>query len=222
MGKIAIDFGTGNTLIARHHETENRLETLALPGISTPLRYRLAPGQPEHQVAVIPSMIHYTETEILIGDQVLSRGLAEQRETFRWIKRSLAQASNKSKKTAVGHKTYREAGTDFLTILLNYISDQVDFAEDEFTFTLPVEAFENFQSWLEEVADGLGLRRVRFLDEPTACVLGYHGIARHDERFLVFDFGCGTLDVSAVRIDLSSGGADIKAVQLGKAALPLS
>lgn len=216
MARVAVDFGTGNTVSARFNETLGRAETIEIPGISTAFRYRLQPDAPEQTVHVVPSLIYYSETETLIGDQVLSRGLAEHRDTFRWMKRAIAQRNTKRKKTAQGHKCAAEAGADFLRLVLNHISNEVSFADDEFTFTAPTEAFEDFQDWLQRVSESLGVRRLRMLDEPTACVLGYHGAARKDDRFLVFDFGCGTLDVSAVRIDLASSD-DRKAVQLGRA-----
>lgn len=216
MAKIAVDFGTGNTVLARFNETLDRAETIEIPRITTPFRYRLRPDQPERVVHVTPSLIHYSEQETLIGDQVLSRGLADHGDTFRWMKRGIAQRIIKRKKTVKGHKSPAQAGEEFLRRLLNSVSDQISFADDEFTFTAPTEAFEDFQEWLHGVCESLGIRRLRTLDEPTACVLGYHGAARRDDRFVVFDFGCGTLDVSAVRIDLS-GHEDRKAVQLGRA-----
>ncbi|MBI1748711.1 MAG: Hsp70 family protein [Acidobacteria bacterium] len=220
MSEVAIDFGTSNTVLARYNETTRRAETIRVPEISAEMRYRLTAGGGEHAVWVIPSMIHYAEKETLIGDQVVSRGLAEHKDTMRWMKRSIAQGIARRKKTAQGHKSPAEAGEDFLRQTLNYASDQVSFAEDTFTFTVPVEAFENFQDWVWRVAEGLGIRKLRILDEPTACVFGYHGAARQDERFVVFDFGGGTLDVSAVRLDLS-GQSDTKAVQLGQAGYDL-
>jgi len=216
MGRIAIDFGTGNTLLARLNENTGQTETVEISGITTEVRYRLRPDEPERAVQVIPSLIHYSEAETLIGDQVLCRGLAEHPDTFRWMKRGIAQGVTKRKKTAQGHKSPAQAGEDFLRLALNYASDQVAFDSDEFTFTAPTEAFEDFQDWLRRLCESLGIRRLRLLDEPTACVLGYHGAARKDDRFVVFDFGCGTLDVSAVRIDLAAP-EDRKAVQLGQA-----
>ncbi|MBN1610352.1 MAG: Hsp70 family protein [Polyangiaceae bacterium] len=220
MPKVALDFGTANTVVARHSESIGRAECLSIPDVSTEMRYRLSPDQPEELVYLVPSMIYYSETETLIGDQVLSRGLGDHRDTFRWMKRSLSQGATKRKKTAQGFKSYAEAAGDFLYLLLSYLSNQVSLETDEFTFTLPVEAFEDFQAWLFTVAERLELRRLRFMDEPTACVTGMLGACRKEDRFLVFDFGCGTLDVSAVRIDLDGSG-DKRAVQLGKAGADL-
>jgi hypothetical protein len=122
------------------------------------------------------------------------------------------------RKTAQGHKSPVQAGEDFLRGVLEkaYASNLISFDDDEFSFTAPTEAFENFQDWLRRVAEGLGIRRLRLLDEPTASVLGYHGAARRDDRFMVLDFGCGTLDVSAIRIDLAAH-QDRKAYHLGQA-----
>ena len=216
MRKIGIDFGTGNTVIAIWSETLQTAETLVIPGISTSLRYRLRPGVPEQTVSVIPSLIHYSETEVLIGDQVLSRGLAEHPDTIRWMKRSIGAGNTKRKNTAQGFKSNAEAAQEFLILVLRYAADRVDVAHDEFTFTAPCESFENYQDWLHRVADALELKRIRFLDEPTACVTGYRGSVRSAEVFAVFDFGCGTLDVSVVRIDVAAAG-DVKAIQLGQA-----
>ncbi|MBM4089558.1 MAG: Hsp70 family protein [Planctomycetes bacterium] len=220
MARVAVDFGTGNTVLARFNETTRQTETLEIPEITTEFRYRVRPDKPDRVVHVVPSLIHYSETETLIGDQVLSRGLAEHRDTFRFMKRGIAQGSTKRKRTAQGHKSPEEAGQDFLHTLLTGISDRLSFAQDEFTFTAPTEAFEHFEDWLRLACERVGIQRLRLLDEPTACVLGYEGAARKDDRFLVFDFGCGTLDVAAVRIDLGAK-ENKKAQQLSRAGCDL-
>jgi molecular chaperone DnaK len=216
MAKIGIDFGTGNTVLARYNETLQRAETLRIEGVSTEMRYRLRPDADEQSVAVIPSLIHYGEQETLLGDQVLSRGLSEHPHTFRWMKRYIAQGGARVRNTPQGHKSPVQAGEDFLRRLLAYVQDQVSFTEDEFTFTAPTEAFEKYADWLRKLYESLGIRRLRLLDEPTACVFGYHGASRKDDPFLVFDFGCGTLDISVVQVDLASS-EDKKALQLGQA-----
>ena len=216
MRHIGIDFGTGNTVIAIWNETLGRAGSLIIDGISTPLRYRLTPDGPEQEIHVVPSMIHYSETEVLIGNQVLTRGMADHSSTMRWMKRGIGAGQTRRTRTSMGFKSPAEAGQDFLTLLIRYAAERINVEEDEFTFTAPCEAFENYQDWLRTVAEGLGIRRLRFLDEPTAAVSGYQGAARKDDVFVVFDFGCGTLDVSAVRIDFEAK-VDRKAVQLGQA-----
>lgn len=216
MAYVGVDFGTGNTVLAVFNETLGRAETVAIPGVTTEMTYRVAPDAPEQVVQVIPSLIHFSETEILIGDQVLSRGLAEHKHTFRWMKRAIAHHNSQRRKTPQGHKSAAEAGQEFLKLLLHYAAGRISLDRDEFTFTAPTEAFETFHDWLRTVVEEVGIRRFRLLDEPTACVLGYHGAARRDDVFAIFDFGCGTLDVSVVKVDFSSA-QDRKATQLGQA-----
>ncbi len=220
MREVAVDFGTSNTVIARHNEITGRTETLEIPGITTEMSYRLTPHGEEHIVYVIPSLIHYSETETLIGDQVLSQGLAEHPDTIRWMKRSIAWGMTARKRTAQGHKSPAEAGEDFLRRLLFYMSDRISLEEDPITFTVPVEKFEDFQDWLLRLCESMNIRRARLIDEPSACIFGYQGEARDEERFVIFDFGGGTLDVSAIRLTRSPDGGR-KAIELGKAGCDL-
>jgi len=220
MARIGIDFGTGNTVIALFNENVRRAQTLEIPQISTAMAYRLSGGA-EQRVNVIPSLIHYaSDGGTLIGDQVLSRGLAEHPDTIRWMKRGIAGRNARRKKTAQGFKSPLEAGEEFLRMMLNYASNLFSLEQDEFTFTAPTEAFEDFHDWLRKVAESVKIQRFRILDEPTAAVLGYHGAARRDDRFMVFDFGCGTLDVSVVAVDMGNV-LDKKAIQLGQAGADL-
>lgn len=221
----ACDFGTSNTVLAGFHESTGRAETIEIPGITSAMRYRFPGETVEHVAWVTPSLIHYGEKETLIGDQVVSRGLVDHPDTFRWMKRGIAY-SGKKKKTSQGYKSPQEAGADFLRRLLDYAASlgRVNLAEDAFTFTAPVEAFQNFQDWLWRLAEDMGIPRLRLLDEATAAIFGYHGAARRDDRFLIVDFGGGTLDVSVVRIELdaaAAGNSGRRAVQLGQAGADL-
>ena len=110
MAKVGIDFGTGNTALAVFNETRGQAESLEVPGITVAMRYRTAPGAPERVVHLVPSLIHYSDTETLIGDQVLSRGLAEHKDTFRWMKRAIGQGNTKRRKTSQGHKCAGRCG----------------------------------------------------------------------------------------------------------------
>jgi len=216
MARIGVDFGTANTVIAIYNESLETAETIELANISLAMRHRLAANEPEQVIHVFPSMIYYGKDQTLIGNQVLSRGLAEHRDTFRWMKQLIAQRNTRYKRTSQGLKTPSEAGKEFLTILLKYLSNRISLEKDEFTFTAPTEAFETFQDWLRTVAESAGIRRMRMIDEPTAAVLGYRGTARRDEVFLQYDHGCGTLNVAVVRLDLSTP-SEKKALHLGQA-----
>jgi molecular chaperone DnaK len=225
MSRVAIDFGTSNSVVALLEDGHSEPHTLKIPGITREIQ---VPGElvggSDQTVHLVPTLIHYEEHETWIGGQVLERGLTESAATLRWMKRSIAYGVTKRRRTPQGHKGAAQAGEDFLRLLLNYVSDRVSFANDEFVFTAPVEAFEDFRDWLERVAAAVGIRRFRLLDEATASILGHQGAVSENDRFLIFDCGCGTLDVSIVRVDLDttreapeSPATGRRAIQLGQA-----
>ncbi len=98
---------------------------------------------------------------------------------------------------------YFQAGRDFLEKVLAFAAESgyVDLASCEVAFTVPVEAFEDYSDWLADTCLELGVRRYRFIDEPSACIFGYDTHLQPGDTFLIFDFGGGTLDVSMVRME---------------------
>jgi molecular chaperone DnaK (HSP70) len=80
--------------------------------------------------------------------------------------------------------------------------------------TAPVEAFESYRAELVAIGQHLGLRRIRFLDEPVAAALGYGLGLGSRKRVLVVDFGAGTLDMAVVNLtpeSAQSGGCAVEA-----------
>ena len=71
--------------------------------------------------------------------------------------------------------------------------------------TSPVSAFETYRAEVQRVLQGLGVRRVRFVDEPVAAALGYGLSLSHERTVLVVDIGGGTMHV--VLVALSPRGA---------------
>jgi molecular chaperone DnaK (HSP70) len=92
---------------------------------------------------------------------------------------------------------------------------------DEVAFTVPVEAFEHYETWLTDVAQAAGMPRIRLIDEPSAAALGYGAHIQPGNVYLIFDFGGGTLDVAVVIIDEEDGGSSRRCRILGKAGLDL-
>lgn len=220
MKRVVIDFGNSNTVVALYWPDEDRLETLELPGISRAVETPAIEGTPAATVHLIPTLVHYHEGGLWIGAQVVERDLLEHEQTWRWMKRRIALGVSKRRKTARGLVSAREAGAEFLTTVLTYLDPEIDRERDEFIFTAPVESFEDFEDWLREVAGSLGLARVRIQDEATACILGTRGTVRESDRALIFDFGCGTLDVAAVKV-LPESESGRTAHPLGRAGLEL-
>lgn len=195
-GRLAVDFGTSNTVIALWDQGRNEGLPLRLPGYERLYRYD---GE---QVPLIPSLISYGDGgQVWIGDQVLQRNLYDSPRTFRWMKRYIAARS--PLRLAVGGReiTPAQAGREFLVSLLALVRQEIGLGDEEVAFTLPVEAFEHFADWMAAVAEEAGIHRYRFIDEASAAALGYGAHVQAGDVYMVFDFGAGTLDVAVVLIE---------------------
>lgn len=160
----------------------------------------------EHEgerISVIPSLIHYGEGRTQwVGNQVLERNLLESERTFRWMKRYIANQSPIKRKFDGREVSYFDAGRDFLAPVLTFAMAELGITGDEeVAFTLPVEGFEHFEDWVATVVEEVGIRRYRFIDEPSAAALGHGAHIQPGDVYLVLDFGAGTLDVSMVLIE---------------------
>ncbi|MBN2374120.1 Hsp70 family protein [bacterium] len=215
MGKIAMDFGTSNTLIASYNEATGQVDVISYPEFSREYRYRM--NGHESSINVVPSLIHYGDEREYLGNQVCSQGLLDKQGTFRWMKRFIN--GRKRYPRSVNGKSVSDfdAGKRFISSLLLFSREHFNPEEDEIIVTVPVEAYEHYTDWLAQTLseEPVGARRFRILDEPAACAMGYRLHIRTQDPFMVFDFGGGTLDVCIARINLKETGHQ-KSEVLGK------
>lgn len=194
--KIALDFGTTNSLIARWDETAHAAEVLEVPGLSLP-----AQGE---QKPLIPSLLYVKEGrtgQIAMGQAVLTEGLTQQRDNrlFRNIKRSiLSHAAAESRLIDGVPWSVADAGKHFLHGLLGAIPFKPEEIE-QLVVAVPVATFEGYLAWLNEGLRDFSPDAVRVVDESTAAALGY-SISDPGALVLVFDFGGGSLDMSLVQL----------------------
>ncbi len=102
----------------------------------------------------------------------------------------------------VGTRPYsaRDVTRIFLRELLKEVHVRTGERIRELVATTPVDAYEQYRAELKQLLHDLGVRRVRFVDEPVAAALGY-GLSMKRRRIaLVVDFGGGTLDAALVAI----------------------
>ena len=200
-GRLAIDFGTSNTVAALYAPAAQAGRSLALAGLTR------AGGLNGDEHHLVPSLVHYADTtRIVVGRQVLDQGLRHTLPgTFQWMKTYVGNRLPLPRRIGERHIDFFQAGADFLRQVLIAAGAFVDFAEEEVAFTVPVEAFEHYQLWLEEVVRSAGVQRPRYIDEASAAALGYAARFKAGAPFLVFDFGGGTVDVSIVRIEDDRG-----------------
>jgi molecular chaperone DnaK (HSP70) len=200
-GRVGIDFGTSNTVVAVWDEGRHEGVPLHLPDYGRQFQYRHG-NQATEQISVIPSLIHYAaDHRCWLGRQVLSQNLYESERTFRWMKRYIARRSPVKVRLDGREISQADAGRDFLTAILTFTATELNFKDEEVAFTVPVEAFEDYENWLVEVAEAAGMPRFRLIDEPSAAALGYGASIQPGDTYLIFDFGGGTLDVAVVLIE---------------------
>lgn len=187
--RIAIDFGTTNTVIAYWDQQNERPQTLCLSGVS-----KEQPGQPP----LIPSLFYKGEQKNHYGEQVWAMGeAAASLRLFSAFKKEIA-AQQKSMEREIDDQiyTFARAAKEFLVHVLHRAA-QGEAVEAVVTF--PVDHFENYKRWLlEEVGEALPGATLHAMDESTAAAVGY-GVAAPGRNVMVIDFGGGTLDVSVVR-----------------------
>ncbi len=194
-GRLGIDFGTSNTVVAAWDEASGAATTLWVTDYGRLFDHR------DRRVPVIPSLIHYAaDGRQLLGAQVLAGNLYQAAGTFRWMKRYITHRSP-IKVTCHGRQvSHVEAGRDFLATVLSFAAIEAGAEGEEVGLTLPVESFEHYEDWLTQVAEAAGMPRFRLIDEPSAAALGYGAHIQPGNVYLMFDFGGGTMQAAVVRI----------------------
>ncbi len=201
--KMAIDFGTSNTIVAFWNEELNDVDLHTVEDISLPFLFEQDGRNLE--IPYIPSMICYQDKNTtFVGAQVIEKMLEKSKGSFRWLKAYIQSRRNINYPLPDGATVdYYKAGRDFLEKIIFFAAESghIDLTSGEVAFTVPVESFEHYTDWLSSACRELGIRRYRFLDESSACVFGYDTHLQQGDVYLIFDFGGGTLDVSIVKIE---------------------
>lgn len=216
-GRLAIDFGTSNTVVALWDETQQMGIPFHIPDYGSFYQHN------QEKISVIPSQIHYaSDRRRWLGNQVEQQNLTKSDRTFRWMKRYISNRSPVKRKIDGKQISHFDAGQDFLSTVLLFAATELNIGDEEVAFTVPVESFEHYENWLTDVAQAAGIRRFRLIDEPSAAALGYGAHIQPGDVYLIFDFGGGTLDVAVVLIeesDQSQGGRRCRV--LGKAGVEI-
>lgn len=193
--KLAIDFGTTNSIIARWDENSTTGQTLDLPPLS------LAAGSGAFLIPTLLYVKNGQTGEIVAGQAARAEGLDLRpgNRLFRNFKRSLGSDSLLESRIIDGAPwTEEQAGKAFLGRLLASLPYHAEEIE-QLVITVPVAAFEGYISWLSRSLDGLPPEKIRIVDESTAAALGY-AVTEPGAIVLVIDFGGGTLDLSLARL----------------------
>ncbi|MBM4074041.1 MAG: Hsp70 family protein [Planctomycetes bacterium] len=213
---VGIDFGTSSTVVSVV-EDDGEPQIVMFPRYSQEVRDST---EPTHAV---PSLIHFNEDESFeIGREVVQQNETDSPQTFRWMKTTIVDDLYDPPRriTDTFHLTNREAARRFLSCLLEDTKDQLGRTES-YCFTLPIHSFHDYQEWLTDVALECGIQTPSFIDEATAASVGYSISMAKGDRFIVVDFGGGSLDISIVEVKPKGPDNASNVAVLGIAGTPL-
>lgn len=219
---FAVDFGAANTVVAYLTAASPTIKLLDCATLSTTF-----PEAEDLLVPIIPSQISYFQGGVYYGQEVIESGLEGHAASFRWMKPQLLRGKDSPRiigNTSIG---YVRASTDYLLKILNVTGSYLDLQTEPTAFPIPIEAFETYQKWLDSLCARMNITNYRYLDEATACLLGYETQVCQDDAFMILDFGAGSLDVSIVRVEnpktevrackvLGKAGCDIGGMDLDR------
>jgi molecular chaperone DnaK (HSP70) len=215
----ALDLGTTNSAFARWDEATGQPQLVELPDVCR------EPGRddPLEAPRMVPSAVHLLESpglldrlgswppvarrvflgrRALIGRQALERDREAAHPAFvPTFKAALAGESTRPLARLGRHAvTAREVARAFLREMLGAAKHATGRRVRDLVVTSPVSAFETYRAEVQRILQGLGVRRVRFVDEPVAAALGYGLSLSHERTVLVVDIGGGTMHVVLVAL----------------------
>ncbi|WP_087018350.1 Hsp70 family protein [Thaumasiovibrio subtropicus] len=176
---IGIDLGTTNSAIAVWQDGEAILVPNALGDVLTP------------SVVSIDD-----ENNVLVGDAAKSRMYTYPRQCAMAFKRFLGT----EKRYKLGDKQFSPA--ELCAIVLQSLKSDAESYLDQKIKDVVISVpayFNDFQrKEVRYAADLAGLNVVRLINEPTAACMAYSLYDNQARKFMVFDLGGGTFDVTIV------------------------
>jgi molecular chaperone DnaK (HSP70) len=220
-----LDLGTTNSTLARWEEKRDRPGLVALPGVERPVDdpdravpppglipsatqlieapgawARFAASGPLSRQLLSGRVAHIGQRALELSDASRPRGFAP---TF---KGPLAREPLRPLTHFAGRSySARDIAWHFVRELLIEVKRQTGERIRELTVATPVACYESYRAEISALLARLGVRRVRFLDEPVAAAIGYSLALGMRRKVLVVDFGGGTLDLALV--DMSADPA---------------
>ena len=235
----ALDLGTTNSAIARWSAASEQAQLVELPDVC-----RLPEGDdPLGAPRMVPSAVHLVEDPgfldrlgawqpvarrfligraAFIGRQALERNRTTIHSAFApGFKATLGTEAGRPV-ARVGRRavTARSVAHAFLRELLVEIKRATGRRVRDLVVSAPISAFEMYRAEVQQILRALGVRSVRFVDEPLAVALGYGLGLTTGCVVLVVDIGGGTMHTELVRLT-PKGAAGGQAELIAKRGRPL-
>ncbi len=210
--RLGVDFGTNSTVVAIRDEN-GTIQFHDFSGWSHPFPVE---GHGLH-IPRIPSQILYSNTGTrYIGAEALRDG-TDPAGMARWLRHYIIENSTVQIPAGNGRMTrYRNAGSDFLTALLTLAPHEVT-GTSGVVFSVPVDAPDQYSTWLRAVATAAGFEVPFVIDETCAAAWGYGLRILPGSLFLLIDFHQNGLDITLVTPgEISKDTRDIFSRLLGK------
>ena len=178
---VGIDLGTTNSEIAVVENGRPRVLNVD--------------GQP-----ILPSVVGLAEDgRLLVGTPARNQWVVAPDRTARSVKRQMG----KETRIRLGPEEYRpqELSAMVLRKLKDAAETELGKPVHKAVVTVPAYFNDSQRQATREAGELAGLDVVRILNEPTAAALTYDPGQDGTERFLVYDLGGGTFDVSIVQAE---------------------
>ncbi|HET6911925.1 MAG TPA: molecular chaperone HscC [Rhodanobacteraceae bacterium] len=179
---VRIDLGTTNSLIGVFEQSQPRLFKNTLGGYLT------------------PSVVSTDDDgSVIVGQAARDRLITHPRNTVAAFKRWMGSA----KEVRLGNRSFRAEELSAL-VLRSLVADaEAETGEkiEEAVISVPAYFSDAQRKATRAAGELAGLRVEKLINEPTAAALAY-GLRERPEgsRFLVFDLGGGTFDVSILEL----------------------
>ncbi len=174
---VGIDLGTTHSLIGAYHEDGPVLFPNALGELLT------------------PSVVSIDGEQVLVGQAARERQVSHAEQTVASFKRWMGT----SRETRLGDRIFRPEELSAL-VLRSLLADAEAALGEKVTeavISVPAYVSDAQRKATRAAGELAGVRVERLINEPTAAALAYGLHGREGEgRFLVFDLGGGTFDVS--------------------------
>ncbi|MEK9778444.1 MAG: Hsp70 family protein, partial [Methylophilaceae bacterium] len=207
---IGIDLGTTHSLVAAVQSGEAKIL------------------QDEKNARLIPSIVHYQKEDVLVGNEAAKQLASDPTNTITSAKRLIGKKLSDIQpdtiplklinqdqligiETNQGIKTPIEVSSEILkklsVIAQNHIQDEIFGA----VITVPAYFDDAQRQATKDAARLAGLHVLRLINEPTAAALAYGLDKKVEGRFVIYDLGGGTFDISILQ--LSQGLFEVIATQ---------
>jgi molecular chaperone HscC len=174
---VGIDLGTTHSLIGAYTEQGSRLFPNALGDLLT------------------PSVVSVDGDTVVVGQPARDRLISHPEQTVASFKRWMGS----SRETRLGDRSFRPEELSALVLRSLLVDAEAALGETitEAVISVPAYFSDAQRKATRSAGELAGVRVERLINEPTAAALAYSLQNREQEsRFLVFDLGGGTFDVS--------------------------